>query len=83
MAIKRVALRVSKGGHNIPTEIIERRFKVGMENLKKFIEIVDRWYIFDNSKSPASKVAEGELSKPIKIINFEIWERLKMIWNFL
>ena len=79
MAIERVALRVSKGGHNIPLDVIERRYKSGIQNLKKFIEIVDRWYIYNNSKSPAEKIAEGEFRKQIKIINFEIWERLKMI----
>ncbi len=79
MAIERVALRVIKGGHNIPLDVIERRYKSGIQNLKKFIEIVDRWYIYNNSKSPAEKIAEGEFRKPIKIINFEIWERLKMI----
>ena len=79
MAIERVALRVSKGGHNIPLDVIERRYSLGIQNLKKFIEIVERWYIYNNSKSPAEKIAEGEFSKQIKIINFEIWERLKMI----
>ena len=79
MARERVALRVSKGGHNITPDVIERRYKLGIQNLKKFIGIVDRWYVYDNSKSPAEKIAEGEFRKPIKIINFEIWERLKMI----
>jgi predicted ABC-type ATPase len=79
MAIERVALRVSKGGHNIPLDVIERRYMSGIQNLKRFIEIVDRWYIYNNSKSPGEKIAEGEFRKPIKIINFEIWERLKMI----
>ncbi len=77
MAKERVASRVSKGGHNIPTEVIERRFASGIENLKKYIEIVDVWAIYDNSKSPSQIIAEGEYDKQTKIINFEIWERLK------
>ena len=83
MAKERVALRVSEGGHNIPIEIIKRRYGLGLLNLKKIIAVVDRWYVLNNSKSPAEKIAEGEFNKQIKIINFEIWERLKMIWNFL
>ncbi len=78
MAKKRVALRVSKGGHNIPHDVIERRFSLGLQNLKKFIEVVDRWYIYDNAKAPAEIVARGEYGKQTKIINFEIWERLRM-----
>jgi predicted ABC-type ATPase len=53
------------------------------KTFEKFIGIVDRWYVYDNSKSPAEKIAEGEYSKRNKIINFEIWEKLKIIWNIL
>lgn len=31
-AIARVALRVSKGGHNIPEDVIRRRFDAGLRN---------------------------------------------------
>ncbi len=41
--------RVSEGGHNIPGEIIERRFKRGVTNLKAFMNLVDNWYLYDNS----------------------------------
>jgi predicted ABC-type ATPase len=79
MAKQRVALRVSKGGHNIPEEVIERRYSSGIKNLFEFIEIVDRWRVFDNSQSPPNKVAIGEREKEIKILNFTVWERLKNI----
>ena len=77
MAIERVALRVSKGGHNIPLDVIERRYKSGIKNLLEFIEIVDIWSLYDNSKSPAEIIAKGEYPQKLKIINFEIWEKLK------
>lgn len=32
LAIERVAVRVSKGGHSIPKEVIERRYTKGLEN---------------------------------------------------
>lgn len=79
MAKERVALRVSKGGYNIPEDVIERRYYLGIENLKKFIKICDRWYIYQNSTSPAEMIARGEYGKQVKIINSEIWEKLKMI----
>jgi predicted ABC-type ATPase len=77
MAKERVALRVSNGGHHIPKDVIERRYKAGIKNLERFIEIVDRWYVYDNSKPSAEIIAIGERSKQIKIINFGLWERLK------
>lgn len=78
MAIERVALRVSKGGHNIPPDVIERRYKSGIKNLIEFIKIVDIWTVYDNSISPAEIIAKGEYPQKIKIVNFEIWEKLKM-----
>jgi predicted ABC-type ATPase len=49
LAKQRVALRVSKGGHNIPTETIERRYKKGLVNFKQYAVLVDDWYVYDNS----------------------------------
>ena len=68
MAIERVAVRVSEGGHNIPNEIIARRYKRGIENLFKiYIPLCDEWIVFDNSKNLIEEIAFGKLSKIIKI----------------
>lgn len=50
MACKRVAKRVSEGGHSIPVEVIYRRYVIGLENLFDiFMPIVDYWAIYDNN----------------------------------
>lgn len=50
MAVKRVQLRVSQGGHNIPVNVIKRRYHRGWNNFQKYYkELVDAWVIFDNS----------------------------------
>ena len=36
MAIMRVKHRVASGGHNIPVDVIKRRFRRSLENLKEF-----------------------------------------------
>jgi len=77
MAKQSVALRVSKGGHNIPDEVVERRFALGIKNLFKFIEVVDEWHVYENHKTPPQKIAEGERDGSIKIFNLEVWKRLK------
>lgn len=60
LAILRVAQRVSEGGHNIPEEVIRRRYKLGIKNLSKiFIPIVDDWYLYDNSNMNFICVAQG------------------------
>ena len=49
VAIDRVAQRVAQGGHNIPEEVIRRRFTSGQANLARYCALVDEWDIYDNS----------------------------------
>ena len=77
LAMKRVAERVSKGGHDIPEEIIKRRYTAGINNLfKLFMPVVDYWAIFDNSQADRMKIASGRLDKPADIQNKELYETI-------
>ena len=50
LAIERVGIRVSEGGHNIDNEVIKRRYVRGIRNLFEiYLPIVDKAIIFDNS----------------------------------
>ena len=49
IAIERVSLRVSEGGHNISEKIIRRRYQKGLRNLPLYQEVVNSWVVFDNS----------------------------------
>lgn len=50
MAEMRVARRVESGGHNIPNDVIHRRYWLGLKNLFDiFIPIVDLWSLYDNT----------------------------------
>lgn len=51
MAEMRVAQRVASGGHNIPKDVIQRRYWAGLQNLFEiFVPIVDLWSLYDNTK---------------------------------
>ncbi len=77
MAINRVAIRVSEGGHNIPTEVITRRYSRGIENLFKiYIPLCDDWAVFDNSNNTPELIAEGINSEAI-VTNKQSWNLLK------
>lgn len=59
-AVKRVAKRVSQGGHNIPTDVIYRRYASGLRNLfQMYTQVVDYWAFYDNSDVPSRKIACG------------------------
>lgn len=60
IALERVATRVEQGGHNVPEEVIRRRFAHGINNLECYKLLVNSWQLYDNSDSPATLVNEGQ-----------------------
>ena len=69
LAVQRVAERVAKGGHNIPTDVIRRRYMAGISNLfRLFMREVDYWEIYDNSEYPAVQIATGGKNEKTEII---------------
>jgi predicted ABC-type ATPase len=75
LAKNRVALRVEKGGHHIPNETIERRYKKGIKNLRDYLILADQWYIYDNSETSFQLIARS-INKEEKIFNFEIFGKI-------
>ena len=59
-AIARVALRVRQGGHNIPVDVIRRRFTASLKNFHEiYRQRVDYWQWFDNSGTVPRLREEG------------------------
>lgn len=75
LAIERVKTRVLEGGHNIPEEVIRRRYAKGMQNLPQFIGHSDFWFVLNNSYEELCFIAEGNKSE-ITIFEKEIWKKL-------
>lgn len=60
LAIKRVEQRVRFGGHNVPDEVVYRRYWAGIRNLfRMYIPVSDYWIVIDNSTDPFEVIAEG------------------------
>jgi predicted ABC-type ATPase len=47
--VRRVAVRVQQGGHDVPTDKIISRYYRSLDLLPRAVEIADVSYIFDNS----------------------------------
>jgi predicted ABC-type ATPase len=75
LAQNRVAIRVSKGGHNIPKTTIERRYTKGIKNFKIYSGTATEWHIYDNSGSMYLRVARMFGGQP-EIYNFEVYNKL-------
>ena len=77
LAMRRVAERVSKGGHDIATSTITRRYAAGIKNLfKLFVPLVDYWAVFDNSDTPRRTVATGGLRAKTEILENVSYEKM-------
>jgi len=78
LAIQRIKIRVSEGGHNIPEETIKKRYKMGIINLVKlYIPVCDYWMVINNSISPFQLIAEGIQNNEIEIKEKTIWDMIK------
>jgi len=74
-AKERVQHRVKQGGHNIPEDVIERRYRRGIQNLVRlYIPVVNYWTVFNNTKETIS-IAQGK-GLDININNPDIWYRI-------
>jgi predicted ABC-type ATPase len=65
MAVSRVALRVSEGGHYLPEEVIRRRYDLGLKNLfDLYRPLVDTFEVYNASVFPpllAAREKGGDL----------------------
>ena len=76
-AQRRVAQRVSMGGHNIPSDVIVRRYEAGLQNLfQLYMPVCDYWTLYDNSNCPAIRIASGFGTEKIEVFDKERYQTL-------
>jgi predicted ABC-type ATPase len=67
----RIAARVDKGGHPVPTEKIANRYSASLGLLAEAVSITYRAYLFDNSGRKLDLIAEAFLGR-MKIIQSDM-----------
>lgn len=78
LAKTRVAARVSSGGHNIPDDVVERRYDAGLHNLfERFMQEVDIWVMYDNSYNQRERIAFGGVKLPTKINDKKKFQKIE------
>ncbi len=61
LSVERVKNRVLLGGHNIPEDVVERRFHKGLTNFFNiYNKAADDWILFDNSKEEIQVVGQSK-----------------------
>jgi len=78
IALRRVAERVKRGGHNIPDDVVERRYYRGVNNFfSLFIPVCDAWILADNTFDELNIVAHGKKKLEEIIENNDLWQVIK------
>lgn len=78
LAKQRVAERVAHGGHDIPADVIERRYYAGLRNLfGLFMDEVDSWTIYDNSLPGRPEIASGGRLTSIHIYDIDKYQNIR------
>lgn len=77
LAVQRVVERVQNGGHNIPEDIVRRRYVAGIRNLfHLFMPEVDYCVIYDNTEQPRQRIAVHKKGGAIDVINEELYNQM-------
>ena len=82
-AIKRVAQRVSQGGHHVAEEVISRRYYAGLKNLFEcYLPLSDIAIIINNSIDESKNLCNNMIARKgwsdvIDILNQGAWENMK------
>ncbi len=77
LALKRVRLRASKGGHDVPQDIVFRRYERGLANLRQlYLPLADSWFVFDNSSPRPVLVAERQAGEDEVVHNEYVWRKI-------
>ena len=82
LAKERVATRVLEGGHDIPKDVIQRRYINGIKNLFSiYIPIVDELMIFDNSQMKTELIASKSTMSSLIVLNEQKFNFLKSYYE--
>lgn len=79
LAVQRVRERVRRGGHDIPEEVIRRRYVKGARNFfNVYSGLADTWGIYDNSsQGDPVEIAIKNRNTPPEIVREDLWQRLR------
>ena len=80
LAVRRVKLRVSLGGHNVPADVVRRRFGRSLSNFfGLYLPLADEWTLFDNSTSPRARSVAAKRDGKLTVMEPATWHKLQKL----
>ena len=82
LAVRRVKLRVALGGHDVPNDVVKRRFGRSLNNFfNLYAPLASRWAVFDNSQSPHARLVATSEDDNLIIEETTTWLKLQKLAN--
>jgi len=76
LALVRIKDRVARGGHNVPSSDVKRRFERSLNNFFNIYQpVADTWMLFDNSESKPSLIAK-KTNSHVDVINKKLFNKI-------
>ncbi|MDB5733065.1 MAG: hypothetical protein JWQ03_2960 [Variovorax sp.] len=80
LAVRRVKLRVSLGGHAVPAEVVRRRFGRSLANFMTiYSPLATRWAVFDNSSPPQARLIAAQDDDTLDVKEAAPWLKLQKL----
>ena len=77
LAVRRVRIRVERGGHDIPEVTVRRRYARSLRNFFEiYRQLTDDWTLWDNSGADVVPVASGRTGAAPVLVNHDRWRSL-------
>lgn len=80
LAVRRVKLRVSLGGHDVPPDIVRRRYGRSVSNFfHLYMPLADEWTVFDNSTVPHARSVAAKIQGQLTVTEPKTWHKLQKL----
>lgn len=80
LAVRRVKLRVALGGHDVPPEVVRRRFARSVDNFfTLYAPLADEWTVFDNSTPPQAQWVASLVGHRMTVKEPITWHKLQKL----
>ncbi len=80
LAVRRVKLRVAMGGHDVPADVVRRRYGRSVSNfLDLYTPLADDWTVYDNSLAGQAAMIASFANGTLNILEPKPWLKLQRI----
>ena len=78
LAVGRVAERVRHGGHDVPADVVRRRYAAGLRNFfGLYMPIADSWQLLDNSAASGPRPMASGQNREVRLLgDAAAWQQL-------